>query len=44
MRSSVICVLFLGLGLILSGCTNRVNLDVKGGSASNVDWRIGIPF
>ncbi len=30
--------------LLTAGCARRINVDVEGGSASGVDWRIGIPF
>lgn len=29
---------------LLAGCANPVAVSVKGGSASDTEWRVGIPF
>ncbi len=42
-QSASAMVLLLVL-LLTAGCARRINVDVEGGSASGVDWRIGIPF
>jgi hypothetical protein len=30
--------------LMLGGCAQGINVGVRGGSASDVEWRIGLPF
>jgi outer membrane murein-binding lipoprotein Lpp len=30
--------------VLLAGCANPVAVSVKGGSASDTEWRVGIPF
>jgi hypothetical protein len=30
--------------VLLAGCAKPVDISVKGGSASDTEWRIGIPF
>ena len=30
--------------VLLAGCAGPANVSVKGGSASDTEWRIGIPF
>lgn len=30
--------------VLLAGCAKPVDIGVKGGSASDTEWRIGIPF
>ena len=32
------------LAVLLAGCAKPVDISVKGGSASDTEWRIGIPF
>jgi len=31
-------------GAVLTACANPIDVDVKGGSASDTKWRVGIPF
>jgi hypothetical protein len=32
------------LAALLAACANPVDVSVKGGSASDTKWRVGIPF
>ena len=29
---------------LLAGCATPINVGVKGGSASDTEWRVGVPF
>jgi hypothetical protein len=29
---------------VLAACANPIDVSVKGGSASDTEWRVGIPF
>jgi hypothetical protein len=29
---------------MLGGCAQGINVGARGGSASDVEWRIGLPF
>jgi hypothetical protein len=29
---------------LLAGCATPINVGVKGGSASDTEWRVGLPF
>ena len=32
------------LAVLLAGCAGPANVSVKGGSASDTEWRVGVPF
>ena len=31
-------------GAVLAACANPIDVSVKGGSASDTEWRVGVPF
>jgi outer membrane murein-binding lipoprotein Lpp len=39
-----LCPAVLLAGALLAGCASLVDVSVKGGSASDTEWRVGIPF